>query len=82
VEFYTKMEAFSDKSMYSALITNGNNWQHRRIWKLKAPLKIKVFMVFMPRGNTNKIQPCSKKLEWKQKCVVCSFFECHFARFL
>jgi hypothetical protein len=35
--------------MYSALIT-GNIWQNRFLWKLKLPLRIKIFLWYLNKG--------------------------------
>jgi hypothetical protein len=77
--------------MYNALICNSNIVRESLIWKLKLPLKIKIFLWYLKKEvvltNDNLI-----KQNWKgnKKCVFCSknetihhlFLECHFASFI
>jgi hypothetical protein len=40
---------FSVRTMYNAMIT-GNIWDNRILWKLKLPLKIKIFLWYLNKG--------------------------------
>ncbi|WVZ75254.1 hypothetical protein U9M48_023328 [Paspalum notatum var. saurae] len=46
----TQSDQFSVKSHYQALIKNEVPNLNKRLWKLKAPLKIKVFLWYLRRG--------------------------------
>jgi hypothetical protein len=46
----TKSGQFSVQSMYRSLINNGKVFHHKEIWKLKLPLKIKIFMWYLLQG--------------------------------
>ena len=79
------------KSMYNALICNGNVRHDKVIWRLKMPLKIKIFFWYLRRGVILTKDNLAKR-NWggSQKCVFCSqdetiqhlFFHCHYARFI
>jgi hypothetical protein len=47
---YHQNGLFSVKSMYLALINNGYIDRNKFIWKLKMPLKIKIFMWYLLKG--------------------------------
>jgi hypothetical protein len=40
---------FTVKSLYLALISNGVTHMNKQLWRLKVPLKIKIFMWYMRR---------------------------------
>jgi hypothetical protein len=40
---------YTDKSLYMALISNSVENMNKQLWKLKVPLKIKIFMWYMRR---------------------------------
>ena len=80
---------FTVKSMYLDLLNDQPNYMHKFIWKMKVPLKIKIFMWFLHR----KVILTKDKLvkpNWhgNQKCCFCEqdesiqhlFFDCQFAR--
>jgi len=46
----TKSGLFSVRSMYLYLIDTQTPFRHRKIWKIKIPLKIKIFLWFLQRG--------------------------------
>ncbi len=82
---------FSVRSMYLALINNGYIDRNKCIWKLKMPLKIKIFMWYLLKGvvltkdnlarrNWNGSLRCSFCL--KNESIQHLFFDCHFAKFL
>ena len=41
---------FSVKSMYDAMVHNEVPIDNRKLWKLKIPLRVKIFLWFMNRG--------------------------------
>jgi hypothetical protein len=58
-EFYWSLHPngqFSVKSHYKALIQTPVPNLNKRLWKLKAPLKLKIFMWYLRRGSANKGQ--------------------------
>ena len=82
---------FSSHSMYAALIERGIHRQESLIWKLKVPLKIKIFCWFLTRGVIlTKDNLIKRNWVGSKKCMFCShdetiqhlFFDCHYARFL
>jgi hypothetical protein len=83
--------SFSIKSMYLALIMDNRGRSDMTIWKLKVPLKIKIFMWYLKRGVVLTKDNLIRR-NWKgdKKCVFCAhpetiqhlFFECHFAKFI
>lgn len=82
---------FSSQSMYAALIGREIPRQETLIWKLRIPLKIKIFCWFLTRGVIlTKDNLIKRKWNGSKKCVFCShdetiphlFFDCHYARFL
>jgi hypothetical protein len=80
---------FSVKSHYLAMIHSDIRNPNKRLWKLKPPLKIKIFMSYLQRGvilTKYNLAKCS----W-QRSKVCGFchkdetiqhlfFECRFAQ--
>jgi hypothetical protein len=62
--------SFSVKSMYLALITDNRVRSDMTIWKLKVPLKIKIFMWYLKRGVVLTKDNLIRR-NWKddKKCV-------------
>jgi hypothetical protein len=85
----TQTGKFSVKSMYSYLINTSPPVQHKKIWKLNIPLKIKIFLWYLQKGVIPTKDNLDRK-NWRgsQKCVDCSsnetikhlFIECPYAR--
>ena len=81
---------FSVHSMYTALISNGNVIHNKTLWKLRAPLKIKIFMWYLKRVVLTKDNLARRNWNGSKSCVFCSsnetiqhlFFDCHFAKFM
>jgi len=87
----TQSGTFTVSSMYNALISNGNVQFEKHLWKLKMPLKIKIFMWYLKRDvivtKDNLI-----RMNWNgnKLCCFCSsdetiqhlFIDCHVAKFL
>jgi hypothetical protein len=46
----TKSGLFTARSLYHHLIDTNPPFQHRKIWKMRIPLKIKIFLWFLQRG--------------------------------
>jgi hypothetical protein len=82
---------FSVRSMYLALINNGYIERNKFLWKLKMPLKIKIFMWYLLKGVVLTKDNLTRR-NWYGglKCCFCMknetiqhlFVECHYARFL
>jgi hypothetical protein len=84
-------DTFNVNSMYKALITDTRVRSHMVLWRMKIPLRIKIFMWYLNQGvvltkdNLPRWNWSGNKL-----CVFCShpdsiqhlFFDCHFTRFL
>jgi hypothetical protein len=79
------------KSLYMALISNGVAHMNKQLWKLKVPLKIKIFMWYMrkevvitkdnlARQNWGGSTQCSFCL--RDVSIQHLFFDCLYARFL
>jgi hypothetical protein len=85
----TQTGKFSVKSMYSYLINTSPPVQHKKTWKLKIPLKIKIFLWYLQKGVILTKDNLTRK-NWRgsQKCVACNsnetikhlFVECPCAR--
>ena len=78
--------------MYREII-NGGSLQliNKSLWKLKLPLKVKVFLWFLHRGVIlTKDNLVRRNWHGNEKCCYCSnnetiqhlFFECHMARLI
>jgi hypothetical protein len=46
----TKSGLFTVRSLYHHLIDTNPPFQHRKIWKVRIPLKIKIFLWFVQKG--------------------------------
>jgi hypothetical protein len=86
-----KSGVFSTRSMYKALITEGIVPRKCPIWKIRVPLKIKVFLWYIKNGVILTKDNLAKR-NWKGSLGCCSsssletiqhlFSDCHFARFI
>jgi hypothetical protein len=64
---------FTVHSMYHATLNNGVGVDNRDLWKLKIPLKIKVFMWYLKRGVTLiKDNLARRKWNGNKTCCFCS----------
>jgi hypothetical protein len=82
---------FSVKSMYRALLGTQALSYNTFIWKLKLPLKIKVFLWHLYKGVVlTKDNLARRQWQGDRKCYFCFsnesiqrlFFYCHFAKFI
>jgi len=87
----TQAGTFTVSSMYNALISNGNVQFDKHLWKLKMPLKIKIFMWYLKRGVIlTKDNLIRRNWNGNKLCCFCSsdetiqhlFFDCHVAKFM
>ena len=81
---------FKVRTMYNAM-TTGSIWSNRLLWKLKLPLKIKIFLWYLNKGVTlTKDNLVRRNWTGSTSCAFCNreetiqhlFFECHYAKFL
>ena len=87
----TKSGLFMVRSMYLHLINTHTPFGHKEIWKIKVPLKIKIFLWFLQKEVVLTKDNLSRK-NWKgsQKCIGCNldesiqhlFLDCHYARMI
>jgi exonuclease III len=72
----TKSGLFTVRSMYRDAMDNHPPFQHKKIWKYKIPLKIKIFLWFLRKGVILTKDNLARK-NWKgsQKCVSCNLNE-------
>ena len=85
----TKSGSFTVRSFYLNSLSEHPPFRHKMIWKLKIPLKIKIFLWYLQRGVVLTKDNLAKK-NWKgsKKCCGCNldetnrhlFLECHYAR--
>jgi len=69
--------------MYIALLGSEAIPYNTLIWKLKLPLKIKVFLWYLYKGVTlTKDNLARRQWQGDTKCCFCSSEECHFAKFV
>jgi hypothetical protein len=79
------------RSLYMAQINNGTTHMNKQIWRLRIPLKIKIFMWYtkkevvlikdnLARRNWDGSKQCCFYL--RDESIHHLFFECHYARFL
>jgi hypothetical protein len=82
---------FSVKSMYLALIFDTRVRLDLTIWRLKLPLKIKIFLWYLKREVVlTKDNLIRRNWMGGKQCMFCAqaesiqhlFFECHFAKFI
>jgi hypothetical protein len=82
---------FSVKSMYLALISDNRVRHDFTIWKLKIPLKNKIFTWYLKRGVVlTKDNLIRRNWRGGKQSVFCAhdetiqhlFFDCHFAKFI
>ena len=85
----SKSGQFSVKSHYQALIRREVPNLNKRLWNLKAPLKIKIFLWYLRRGVIlTKDNLARRNWHENKTCCFCHedetiqhlFFECRFAR--
>jgi hypothetical protein len=77
--------------MYKNLLNSAFIPVFNKVWKIKLPLKIKVFLWFLQKGVTLTKSNLKRK-NWKgsDKCCYCNcvetvdhlFFNCEFAKFI
>jgi hypothetical protein len=87
----TQNGEYTVQSLYYIMICSGHGRQDQTIWKMKIPLKIKIFAWYLRRGVTLTRDNLAKR-NWNgpKNCVFCYynesiqhlFFECHFAKFM
>jgi hypothetical protein len=77
--------------MYGALLNNPQVFYNKALWKLKVPLKIKIFMWYLIKGVVlTKDNLAKRNWHGNKKCVFCTanesiqhlFIDCHFAKFV
>jgi hypothetical protein len=82
---------FSVKSMYRALLLSEALSYNTLTWKLKLPLKIKVFLWYLYKGVIlTKDNLARRQWQGDKKCCFCSseesiqhlLFDCPFAKFV
>jgi hypothetical protein len=75
--------------MYLNLLNQHAPFHHKFIWKLKIPLKIKIFFWYLQRGIIlTKVNLARKNWKGSQKCCFCNtnetikllLFDCHHAK--
>lgn len=88
---YHQNGQFSVRSMYLALINNGYIDRNKLIWKLKMPLKIKIFMWYLLKGVVlTKDNLARRNWTGNLRCCFCTknetiqhlFIDCHFTKFI
>lgn len=87
----TRSGNFSVRSMYLHLIDAQPPFNHKGIWKIRVPLKIKIFLWFLKRRVVLTKDNLARK-NWKgsQKCISCNrnetiqhlFLDCPFSRMI
>jgi hypothetical protein len=85
----TKSGLFIIQSLYHHLIDKHPPFQHRKIWKMRIPLKIKIFLWFLQKWVVLTKDNLARK-NWKgsQKCISRNrneniqhlFLDCPFAK--
>jgi hypothetical protein len=77
--------------MYLALINNGFANTNMRMWKVRIPLKIKIFMWYRYKGVVlTKYNLAKRNWNGNKQCSFCCkdesiehiFFDCYYAKFL
>ncbi len=88
---YHQNGMFSVRSMYLALITNAYDERNKYIWKLKMPLKIKIFIWYLLKGvMLSKDNLARRNWNGSLRCCFCMknksiqnlFMDCHYAKFI
>ena len=84
-----RSDVFSVKSHYLVLINQNTPNLNKVLWKIKTPLKIKIFLLYLRRGVV-LIKDNLAKRNWhgNQQCCFCHenetiqhlFFDCRFIR--
>ena len=86
-----KTGVFSVRSMYASLMNTPNINHNVWLWKLKLPLKIKIFLWYLGRGVTlTKDNLLKRRWKGSAKCSFCNqhetiqhlFFDCYIAKAL
>ena len=82
---------FSVHSMYTVLIVSQASLCCKQIWRLKLPLKLKVFMWYLFKGVVLTKDNLARR-QWRGsvQCCFCNlsesvqhlFFDCHLAKFI
>jgi len=87
----TKNLNFTVKSLYTDLMQENRVIDKSILWKLRLPLKIKIFLWYLQKGvlltRDNLIK---RKWKGESKCCFCNnnetiqhlFFDCHVAKFV
>jgi hypothetical protein len=67
---------FSVRSLYLHLMDTQTPFLHKKLWKIKIPLKIKIFLWFLQKGVVLTKDNLAKR-NWKgsQKCTCCNMNE-------
>jgi len=82
---------FSVKTMYNSMMLSGFLPRRFIVWKLKIPLKIKIFLWYLEKGVTlTKDNLIKRKWKGNSLCCFCNntetiqhlFFDCHVAKFV
>ena len=67
---------FSVKSMYDALVHNEVPSDNRKLWKLKIPLRVKIFLWFLNKGVIlTRDNLARRNWQGSKKCVFCNHNE-------
>ena len=87
----TQNSVFTVKSMYRDLMLTNSIPCNSRVWKIKVPLKIKIFLWYLQKGVIlTKDNLLKRRWKGESKCCFCPkdetiqhlFFECHVAKFV
>ena len=88
---YHQNGQFTVRTMYLALINNNYIERNKIIWKLRMPLKMKIFMWYLLKGVVlTKDNLARRNWNGSLRCCFCMknetiqhlFVECHYAKFL
>jgi hypothetical protein len=87
----TQSGSFTVKSMYLDLLNDNTIYLHKYLWKLKVPLKTKIFMWFVQRKEIlTKDNLLKRNWQGSSKCYFCDhdesiqhiFIKCPFAKII
>jgi hypothetical protein len=87
----TQSGKFIVKSMYLHLLNDNTVYLHKYLWKMKVPLKTKIFMWFVHRNEIlTKDNPLKRNWQGSSKCCFCDhdktvqhlFVKCPFAKII